>query len=78
MERQHQRVLEQIQKHAEARRTGVSFNDVNMMHQCGGGGRYPAHVAGEAVSVLGGCCPVSAPVTWYDVSAIAVEISLSH
>lgn len=81
MERQHQRVMDQMQKDAEAQRTGGSFNDVNMMHQYGAGGQdvlLMSQPGGDPVPNLGGRCPASAPVKQYDVSAINVEISLNR
>ena len=65
MERQHQRVMDQMQKDAEAQRTGGSFNDVNMMHQYGAGGQdilLMSQPGGDPVPNLGGRCPASASV----------------
>ena len=81
MERQHQRVMEQMQRDATAQRTGGSFNDVNMMHQYGAGGQdvlLMSQPGGDLVSTSGGRCPASAPVKRYEVSAINVEISLNR
>lgn len=81
MERQHQRVMDQMQTDATAQRTGGFFNDVNMMHQYGAGGQdivLMSQAGGEPVSDMGGRCPASAPVKRYEVSAINVEISLNR
>src|SRR5829696_810618 len=80
VERQHHRIMEQMQHDADAQRTGGFYNNVNMMHQYGAGNQdvlLMSNTGAEPVSSQGGRCPAAAPVRQYDVSAINVEISLN-
>src|SRR5690348_2667486 len=81
VERQHQRVMEQMAKDADVQRTSGLFNNMNMMHQYGAGGQdylLMSQTGTEPISTLGGRCPAGAPVRQYDVSAINVEITLNR
>ena len=80
VERQHQRVMQQMQHDATVQRNGGYYNDLNMMHQYGAGNQdvlLMSNPGVEPVSTSGGRCPASAPVRKYDISAINVEISLN-
>ena len=81
MERQHHRVMEQMQRDADSQRTDGFYNNVNMLHQYGAGNQdilLMSNTAAEPVSAAGGRCPATAPVRQYDVSAINVEITLNQ
>jgi hypothetical protein len=80
MERQHHRVMEQMQRDADVQRNEGFYNDVNMMHQYGAGNQDVLLMSntGEPVSATGGRCPKTAPVRQYDISAINVEITLNQ
>lgn len=80
VERQHRRIMEQMEKDTQVQRTDGYFNNVNMMHQYGAGGQdvlLMSNSGVEPVSTLGGHCPAAAPIRQYDISAINVEISLN-
>jgi len=80
VERQHQRLMLQMERDAEIQRTGGFFNDMSMMHQYGAGNQdilLMSNPATEPVAEQGGRCPATAPVRLYDISAIDVEISLN-
>src|SRR4030095_3355338 len=81
MERQHHRVMEQMQRDADVQRNDGFYNDVNMMHQYGAGNQdvlLMSNTGAEPVSATGGRCPKSAPVRQYDISAVNVEITLNQ
>lgn len=81
VDRQHQRVMEQMAKDADVQRTSGYFNNMNMMHQYGAGGQdvlLMSQTGAEPVSTQGGQCPAGTPVRRYDVSAINVEITLNR
>ncbi len=81
MERQHQRIMNQMAQDAETQRTGGFYNHVNMLHQYGAGNQDVLLMSGsgaEPVVASGGRCPAHAPVKHYDVSAINVEITLNR
>ena len=81
MERQHHRVMEQMQRDADVQRNDGFYNDVNMMHQYGAGNQdvlLMSNTGAEPVSATGGRCPKTAPVRQYDISAINVEITLNQ
>ena len=77
MERQHQRIMEQMAKDADMQRTSGFFNNVNMMHQYGAGDQdvllmsNPVWSRSRSGGRLSGRCSVKQ----YDISAINVEIS---
>ena len=80
VERQHQRIMQQMEQDKAAQRTGGYYNDLTMMHQYGAGNQdvlLMSNSGTEPVSTSGGRCPTSAPVRKYDISAINVEISLN-
>lgn len=80
VERQHRRIMEQMERDAQAQHTGGFYNTMSMMHQYGAGGQdilLLSQTGVEPVSSLGGRCPASAPVRHYDISAINVEITLN-
>ncbi len=80
VERQHQRIMEQMERDAQAQRTDGFYNTMSMMHQYGAGGQdilLMSRTGDEPVTGLGGRCPASAPVKRYDISAINVEITLN-
>jgi manganese oxidase len=81
VERQHQRVMEQMAKDADVQRTSGFFNNMNMMHQYGAGGQdylLMSQTGTEPISTQGGRCPAGSPVRQYNVSAINVEITLNR
>ena len=81
VERQHQRVMEQMAKDADVQRTSGFFNNMNMMHQYGAGGQdylLMSQTGTEPIAAQGGRCPAGSPVRQYDVSAINVEITLNR
>ena len=81
VDRQHQRVMEQMAKDADVQRTSGYFNNMNMMHQYGAGSQdvlLMSQTGEEPVSTQGGQCPAGTPVRRYDVSAINVEITLNR
>src|SRR5947209_17356184 len=79
VELQHNRLMEQMDRHVgQAPNTGL-FNGMSTMHQYDGQGYLLASQPGvEPVAVSGGRCPSTAPVRKYDISAINVEISLNQ
>src|SRR5579884_539001 len=80
VERQHQRIMEQMERDAQAQRTDGFYNTMSMMHQYGAGGQdilLMSRTGDEPVTGFGGRCPASAPVKRYDISAINVEITLN-
>ncbi len=81
VERQHERMMRQMEHEAEASGSG-GFDAMSMMHQYGAGkGNYllSSEADIEPVSMNGGGkCPAAAPVRQYDVSAINVEITLNQ
>lgn len=57
IERQHQRIMKQIEQDAAAQRTGGYYNNTTTMHQYGAGNQdalLMSNVGGEAVSRSGG------------------------
>ena len=81
VERQHQRIMTQMQQDASAQQTSGMFNNMSMMHQYGAGGQdvlLMSQTGVEPISTQGGRCPANAPVKQYDVSAINAEISLNQ
>ncbi len=81
VELQHNRLMEQMARQAEAglvTNTGL-FNGMSTMHQYDGQGYLLASQPGvEPVATSGGRCPSTAPVRKYDISAINVEITLNQ
>ena len=81
VERQHQRLMEQMQKEMRHQRPNTgNYNNMSMMHQYGAGkanGLLMSDPDIEPVSNKGGRCPAQAPVKHYDISAINVEITLN-
>ena len=64
VDRQHQRVMEQMAKDADVQRTSGYFNNMNMMHQYGAGGQdvlLMSQTGAEPVSTQGGQCPAGRP-----------------
>ncbi len=60
VERQHQRVMEQMTKDGDVQRTSGFFNNINMMHQYGAGGQdylLMSQTGNEPISTLGGAVP---------------------
>ena len=81
VERQHQRVMDQMAKDGDVQRTSGFFNNMNMMHQYGAGGQdilLMSQTGTEPISTVGGRCPAGAPVREYNVAAINVEITLNR
>ena len=82
VEKQHQRMMEQMQKDMRHQGDGTgAFNTMSMMHQYGAGppnGLLMSDPEIEPVSMKGGRCPSTAPVRNYDISAIDVEITLNQ
>ncbi len=82
VERQHQRIMLQMETDAQAQHVnGGNYTRMSMMHQYGAGGQdllLMSDPQAEPVSVRGGRCPASAPVKQYDISAINVEISINQ
>ncbi len=81
VERQHQRLMEQMQKETGHQPNSGAFNTMSMIHQYGGGrgnGLLASNPDVEPVSLKGGRCPSTAPVRKYDISAIDAEISLNQ
>ncbi len=81
VERQHERLMRQMEHEAEDSNSG-GFDTMSMMHQYGAGkGNYllSSDTDAEPVSMNGGGkCPATAPVRHYDVSAINAEITLNQ
>ena len=80
VERQHHRIMQQMEKDAEAQHTDGFYHTLNMMHQYGAGNQdvlLMSNPGVEPVSALGGRCPATAPIREYDISAINVEITLN-
>ncbi len=82
VEKQHNRMMNQMQKEmGDSRNTG-GYNTMSEIHQYGGGpGNYLLSSDGdvEPVSNTGrGMCPSTAPVRHYDIAAINVEITLNQ
>ncbi|RMH08318.1 MAG: hypothetical protein D6704_03260, partial [Nitrospirae bacterium] len=82
VERQHQRLMEQMRKEMQYRGASTgAFGTMSMMHQYGAGpsnGLLMSNPDVEPVSTKGGLCPKTAPVKHYDISAINVEITLNQ
>ncbi len=81
VDRQHERIMRQMQGDLQSQSNSGLFNNMSMMHQYGAGGQDYLLVSDprvEPVSMPGGRCPASAPVRHYDVSAINVEITLNQ
>lgn len=60
MERQHHRVMEQMQRDADSQRTDGFYNNVNMLHQYGAGNQdilLMSNTGAEPVSAAGGPLP---------------------
>ncbi|MDX1412405.1 MAG: hypothetical protein R3351_09630, partial [Nitrospirales bacterium] len=81
VERQHQRLMDQMQNEMSHQRDNSgTFNSMSMMHQYGAGksnGLLMTDPEVEPVSTKGGRCPAGAPVKEYDISAINAEITLN-
>ncbi len=83
VERQHQRLMEQMQKEMshQTRGSGGLFSRTAMMHQYGAGGQdylLASDPEVEPVAQRAGRCPATVPVKHYDMSAINVEITLNQ
>lgn len=83
VERQHQRLMEQMQKEMshQTRGSGGLFSRTAMMHQYGAGGQdylLASDPEVEPVAQGAGRCPATVPVKHYDMSAIDVEITLNQ
>ncbi|WP_447973410.1 multicopper oxidase domain-containing protein [Nitrospira sp. Kam-Ns4a] len=82
VERQHQRIMEQMAHDPQAHQVNTGmYNGMSMMHQYGAGGQDLLLMSDprvEPVSAPGGRCPANAPVRQYDISAINVEITLNQ
>ncbi|MFO0698328.1 MAG: hypothetical protein U0236_03800 [Nitrospira sp.] len=81
VDRQHDRLMEQLQHDAQAQRTGGFYNNMTMMHQYGAGNQdflLMSQAGAEPISNLSGLCPAAAPVKHYDISAINIEITLNR
>lgn len=82
VERQHERMMDQMQKEMAHSPNSGGFNAMSKIHQYGGGaGNYllSSDEEIEPVSMKGGGkCPSTAPVRHYDISAINVEITLNQ
>ena len=76
---QHQRLMRQID---QAQGTSGGYNTMSSMHQYAGqeGASFllASQTGVEPVKMDGGRCPASAPVKAYDVSMIAIEITLNQ
>ncbi len=81
VERQHERLMQQMQ-HETAASSAGNFDTMSMMHQYGAGkGNYLLSSDADLEPVAmtgGGKCPETAPVRAYDISAINVEITLNQ
>ena len=79
VEKQHDRLMEQMEKEMAHSPNGGGFNNMSKIHQYGGGpGNYllSSDSAAEPIANnAGGRCPSTAPVKKYDISAINVEIT---
>src|SRR5213594_1463964 len=81
VERQHERIMLQMQQDLQTQTADGFYNNMSMMHQYGAGGQDLMLVSDpriEPVAMQGGRCPSSAPVRKYDISAINVEISINQ
>ncbi|MCZ6581077.1 MAG: LysM peptidoglycan-binding domain-containing protein [Nitrospirae bacterium] len=82
VERQHERMMEQMRKEMAHTPNEGGFQTMSMIHQYGAGpGNYllSSDPAVEPVSTKGrGRCPSTVPVKHYDISAINVEITLNQ
>jgi len=79
---QHQRLMRQIESQAKAQWTSGGFNTMSTMHQFAGQDGASFLLAStpgvEPVAMTGGRCPSGVPVKVYDVSMIAIEITLNR
>ncbi len=86
VELQHHRLMDrmqnQMQQDAAAQQTSGGYNNMSMMHQYMGqdGSSFllASDFSVEPVAGTGGRCPAGVPVKQYDVSMIAVEITLNQ
>ena len=81
VERQHERIMLQMQQDLQTQTADGFYNNMSMMHQYGAGGQDLMLVSDpriEPVSMQGGRCPASAPVRKYDISAVNIEISINQ
>ena len=80
VEKQHEKMMQQIEKETAGTPSSGMYNNMSNMHQYGAGkGNYllASESEGEPVAMKGGgLCPKTAPVRHYDISAINVEITL--
>ena len=82
VERQHERMMQQMETEMSHESNSGGYNSMSMIHQYGAGkGNYLLSSDGdiEPVAMSGnGKCPATAPVKHYDVSAINIEITLNQ
>ena len=81
VERQHERIMLQMQQDLQTQTADGFYNNMSMMHQYGAGGQDLMLVSDpriEPVSMQGGRCPASATVRKYDISAVNIEISINQ
>ncbi len=79
---QHQRLMQQIETQAQGQWTAGGYNTMSTMHQYAGqeGASFllASDSKAEPVATGGGRCPAAAPLKKYDVSMIAIEITLNQ
>ena len=79
---QHQRLMRQIESQAQSQETSGGYNSMSTMHQYAGQEGASFLLASdnktEPIATGGGRCPSAAPVKKYDVSMIAIEITLNQ
>ncbi len=82
VEKQHEKMMQQIEKETAGSPNAGAYNNMSTMHQYGAGmGNYllASESEVEPVAMKGrGLCPTTAPVRHYDISAINVEITLNQ
>src|SRR2546426_8667311 len=81
VERQHERIMVQMQQDLQTQTADGFYNNMSMMHQYGAGGQDLMLVSDPRIepgSMQGGQCPAGAPVRKYDISTINIEISINQ
>ncbi len=83
VEQQHQRIMEHMAHDPQLQQVNTGmYNNMSMMHQYGAGGQDLMLMSDPRVepvsATTNGKCPATAPVKFYDISAINVEITLNQ
>jgi FtsP/CotA-like multicopper oxidase with cupredoxin domain len=83
VEQQHQRIMEHMAHDPQLQQVNTGmYNNMSMMHQYGAGGQDLMLMSDPRVepvsTTTNGKCPATAPVKFYDISAINVEITLNQ